>query len=429
MRALIVTLGSRGDVQPFIALGMALRDRGHEVSLCTPDRFESFVTDHGLGFLPADGGFIDLLESEEGKQLIEELRSLWGTLKASARLMRRVRELIGSFLEDAWTRARDFQPDLLVLGSKGIMGSAIAARLGIPAALVMPLPQLVPHGDFPVVGFPRLPFGPAYNRATHRFVLLMTGFYARMLEDFRTNTLDLPPARGVAGLLADLDGRPWPILHCYSPQLVPRPREWPDHASVDGFWFLDRDADWQPPEELLRFLDAGTAPVCIGFGSMAGRFPEQVTTAALDAVKAAGIRAILLTGWGGLQAGDLPSSIHATDQVPHDWLFERCSAVVHHGGAGTTGAGLRAGLPTLICPFGLDQPFWGQRVHALGVGPEPVPQRQLRRRGIAAELADLVGNDGYRERARALAERIAGDPGPADVARRLETLQRTWPYP
>jgi UDP:flavonoid glycosyltransferase YjiC (YdhE family) len=169
----------------------------------------------------------------------------------------------------------------------------------------------------------------------------------------------------------------------------------------------------------VDFLQSGPPPVYIGFGSMAGRDPERRAEIALEALKRSGQRGVLLTGWGGLQPRDLPDDVYAVDSVPHDWLFPQMAAVVHHGGAGTTAAGLRAGTPTVIVPFFGDQPFWGRRVAELGVGPAPIPQKQLSVERLAAAIRTAAGDPAMRARAQELGRRIRQEDG---VARAVEVF-------
>jgi sterol 3beta-glucosyltransferase len=171
---------------------------------------------------------------------------------------------------------------------------------------------------------------------------------------------------------------------------------------------------------LERFLAAGEPPVYVGFGSMAGRNPERTTRIVIAALQQAGLRGVLATGWGGLATNEVPATLHLLDQAPHDWLFPRMAAVAHHGGAGTTAAGLRAGCPTIICPFFGDQPFWGRRVHELGAGSRPVPQKQLTSDKLAAALRDAVGNASIRRQALALRDRIRSEDGIAKAVAIIE---------
>src|SRR5262249_33784090 len=162
---------------------------------------------------------------------------------------------------------------------------------------------------------------------------------------------------------------------------LPVPTDWPSTLHVTGYWFHDLAADWQPPDDLATFLEAGPRPVAIGFGSMVSGDDRTTTAMVLEAVGRAGVRAVLVRGWGGLVRTARQDRSHGDvfviDDVPHDWLFPRLAGVVHHGGSGTTAAGLRAGLPTLAVPFGFDQFLWGRRLRALGVGPHALPRAQM----------------------------------------------------
>ncbi|NEO00729.1 MAG: glycosyltransferase family 1 protein, partial [Moorea sp. SIO3I7] len=168
-------------------------------------------------------------------------------------------------------------------------------------------------------------------------------------------------------------------------------------------------------------LDAGNPPVYVGFGSMAGRDPQRLTEIVIEGLQQANVRGIIATGWGGLAVDDLPDSIFKIDSAPHDWLFPRMAAVVHHGGAGTTAAGLRAGRPTIICPFFVDQPFWGDRVHALGVGSKPIPQKTLTAEKLATAIREVTTNQTIRQNAEALGKQIRDEDGIANAIAIIES--------
>ena len=208
-----------------------------------------------------------------------------------------------------------------------------------------------------------------------------------------------------------LRGKPVPILYGYSEAVVPRPADWDETSIVTGYWFLDAPANWQPDPALVKFLQAGPPPVYIGFGSMFMNGGARKTDIVLKALKLAGQRGVLATGWGGLIADNAPEGIFVLDAVPHDWLFPQMAAIVHHGGAGTTGASLRVGKPTVICPFVGDQPFWGRRVAALGVGPAPIPQSRLTAERLADAIKQAVTDTDMRRNAATLGEAIRAEDG------------------
>jgi UDP:flavonoid glycosyltransferase YjiC (YdhE family) len=232
----------------------------------------------------------------------------------------------------------------------------------------------------------------------------------------------LPP---VSGWPFDTrDGRPTPIFFAFSPSVVARPHDWGPDIHVTGYWFLEPEVGWQPPALLARFLEEGPPPVYVGFGSIVARDPRGLVEVTLEALAQTGQRGILSPAWAGLEAGDLPDDVYLLDAAPHMWLFPRMAAVVHHGGAGTVGAGLRAGVPNVVVPFTSDQPFWGRRVSALGAGPQPIPERRLTADALASAIARAVGDEAMRARAQALGKRIRGEDG---VARAIAVLEGCLP--
>ncbi|WP_375431814.1 glycosyltransferase [uncultured Friedmanniella sp.] len=212
--------------------------------------------------------------------------------------------------------------------------------------------------------------------------------------------------------------RDLPALYGFSPLVVPQPTEWCAGRKVTGYWTLPQRADWVPPNDLLDFIAAGPAPVAIGFGSMASRDPEALTALVVDAVRRAGVRAVLLSGWGGL-AGSAADDLITVEEVPHEWLYPQVAAVVHHGCAGNTGATFRAGVPAVVVPFAVDQPFWGSRVAALGTGPTPIPRKALTAPRLAAALRE-VEDPALRRRAADLGVRIRAEDGVGAAVRHLQ---------
>lgn len=421
MNIFIVTLGSRGDVQPYVALGKGLQAAGHTVTLCTSAAFEAFITDNGLRYGYLSNDFIDLMESAAGRSAMEDTVGIVGAVRTTIKLAGEANRINVKLMQESWTAAQAAAPDLVIGHPKVLSATHIAEKLGVPVVIAIPVPLLVPTRAFPAIGLPALPLGALYNRLSHNLVALGYGTYDKVVNRFRRDILGLPPIKRAAMRLQMPDGRPIPVLHAVSEHVVPRPPDWPAHVYNTGYWFLNQGAGWTPPADLVRFLDAGDPPVYVGFGSMAGRDPQRLTEMVVAALQRAGVRGLIATGWGGLHAGVLPDTIVALDQAPHDWLLPRVAAVVHHGGAGTTAAGLRAGRPTLICSFIADQPYWGQRVHALGVGPQPIPQKRLTVERLTTALQELTRDPGMRRRAATLGEQIRAEDG---VARAVALLER-----
>lgn len=412
MHVLMLTLGTRGDVQPFVALGIALQAAGHDVTVCAPTTFEEFVTTHGLGYQFMNDEIVQMIDTDVGRAAIEDSDSIIGWLKTARDLMGQVKPMMRRMFDECWAAADATIPDVIVYHPKAIAGYHIAERLQIPGMLAAPLPIGVPTTEYPAVILPNLPLGGWYNKLTHHLVDWLTGLqYGGLINDWRRDSLGLPARSRFAGELKRSDGRPVPVLHAYSRHVLPPPPDWPDSAHVTGYWFLDRVDTWEPPADLVDFLAAGPPPVYVGFGSIAGRDPAGITRSVINALDQSDRRGIIATGWGGLQTEDLPDGIFSLDEAPHDWLFPRMAAVVHHGGAGTTAAGLRAGVPTVICPFFGDQPFWGRRVAELGVGAQPIPQKQLTADNLAEAIRYVTTDKQVRRRATELGVKIRAERG------------------
>jgi sterol 3beta-glucosyltransferase len=402
VRVLIVTAGSLGDVAPFTGLGQRLRQAGHQVALAAHETFAGLVRGCGLEYRPLPG---------DPRELV------------------RARTAAGSD-EQAWPDTARFLEGLgegiLIAAGQGVdivltaLGPAPLSRL---AAEALGLPSLgtylapaVPTGQFALPGLPQPgAAGPAANLAAGRALLAGAGaLYAGILPRLR-DRLGLPAGGG-----GQAEGAAWPICHGFSPLVVPRPADWPSEAEVSGYWWPARPGNWQPPRDLADFLAAGPPPVFIGFGSMAPDQGERLSQVIADAVTRTGLRAVVQAGWAGLTGtGD---RVLAVGDLPHDWLFPRVAAVVHHAGAGTTGAGLRAGVPAVAVPVLADQPFWAHRLHSLGVAPEPVHFGELTAETLGRALQECLGEPGYRERAASVARRIADEDGAAAVVARIERL-------
>ena len=423
MKVFIVTIGTRGDVQPYVALGQRLLARGHPVTLCTSASFESFITGHGLAYGYMNDRFMELVHSEAGRDAIENTTNAWQAIRTGFKLARQVTPLFRAMLEDSWRAAEKARPNLVIFHPKAYGGVPIAEKLGVPCLMALPMPLLVPTEEFPHLGFPEWGLGGWYNMLTFGLVRKIMKYQANRFNRPWRIEHQLPPPSRRQDVLHTTDGKPIPVLHFYSRHVVPPPADWPDSVKTTGYWFLEEEAQWTPSPELRRFLDAGDPPVYAGFGSMAGRNPQRLTRTVIQGFRKANVRGVLATGWGGIAPGDLPDTIFKLEAAPHGWLFPRMSAVIHHGGAGTTGAGLRAGRPTIICPFFGDQPFWGRRIHALGAGTRPIPQKKLTAENLSASIHEATTNPVIQQRARALGEAICREDG---VANAVSFIEKRW---
>ncbi|MDA0159511.1 glycosyltransferase [Solirubrobacter ginsenosidimutans] len=348
----ILAAGTRGDVQPYVALALGLLDAGHDVTLAANAEFEAFARAYGVPFSPLRADYLTLADTPEGRAALKG-----NPLTASRRMRKLAAPMIRRMLDDAWVAAQD--TDAIVHHPKSLAGPHLSERLGVPAYAACAVPMLTPTRAFPVPGLVKAAsLGPALNHASYRLAAAAARTYKGTVASWREETLDLPHAPH--------GPRPTTItLYAYSEAVLPRPSDWRADTIVTGYWFLPPAPSWKPDPELQRFLGTGAPPVYVGFGSM----PTEPGTGAqvVAALRRAGVRG-LIAGMDIAPADDML----AVKDVPHEWLFERVAVTVHHGGAGTVGAGLRAGKPAVIVPQGVDQPFWARAVHTTGAAPKPV---------------------------------------------------------
>ncbi|QKW39831.1 glycosyltransferase family 1 protein [Actinomadura sp. NAK00032] len=407
-RIVIFAAGSRGDIQPCVALGRALRARGDEVRLVASARYAPMAVAAGLELAPLTADPTEILESDAGQELLAGGRNPVKFLGGFRRILGPMAERLLAECSDACKDA-----DLILGPTLGFLPRHIGEHLGVPWALIHFQPS-EPTGAFPHPFVPQARMlGPWGRRASFRAVDEIAWQLSRpFINPWRDASLGLPrlPLRGRRP-----DG---PVLACFSPAVVPRPADWGPGVHLTGYWFLD-EPEWEPPAELAEFLAAGPAPVYAGFGSMVPKDAAMTDLTVRTALKLAGVR--------GIVQGDPASSdehVLAVRDVPHAWLFPRMAAVVHHGGAGTTAAGLRAGVPTVVCPFFGDQPYWGERVAALGAGPRPLPFRAMTVPRLAAKIRRAVQDPDIADRADDLGRRIRAEDGVGRAREIIDTLLR-----
>ncbi|XP_060174861.1 sterol 3-beta-glucosyltransferase UGT80A2-like [Lycium barbarum] len=406
MQIVMLIVGTRGDVQPFTAIGKRLQDFGHRVRLATHANFKEFVLTAGLEFYPLGGdpkilagymvknkGFLPSGPSEiptQRNQLKEIIYSLLPACK-----------------EPDMDTGVPFRADAIIANPPAYGHAHVAEALQIPIHIFFTMPWT------PTTEFPH-PLSrvkqPAGYRLSYQIVDSLIWLGIRdLINDVRKKKLKLRPVTYLNGS----QGSELDIPHAYiwSPHLVPKPKDWGPKIDVVGFCFLDLATGYEPPESLLNWLKVGPKPIYIGFGSLPVQDPQKMTETIVNALEITGQRGIINKGWGGL--GDLAEPkdfVYLLDNCPHDWLFLQCAAVVHHGGAGTTAAGLKAACPTTIVPFFGDQPFWGERVHARGVGPSPIPADQFTRDKLVDAIKFMLDRQ-VKERAVELAKAMENEDG------------------
>lgn len=410
MHVTLLTYGSQGDVEPFVALGAGLRQAGYSVRLAAPQEFAHLAVARDLDFVGLPGEPLALVRS-----LVE---------KAGRNPVRMISEMsrhVVPIAVDVSERVR-----AACQGTDLIVHSFLLTQAGHQAALDLRVPdvsaQLFPvfsaTGEFPSPVFPDLPLGRSYRRASHGLTTLTFRRGGQLLYWWvRRNHPQLPAL--TEWPFDQRNVRRSPILYGFSPTVVPQPADWPAEARVTGYWFLNDSGGWQPPESLLGFLEDGPAPVCVALGSSTGAGASRIGNLALEALRHTGQRGIIVGRNLGLMA--MPDHVLVEEYAPYGWLFPRVECAVHHGGAGTTGQALRAGVPSIVVPFTSDQPFWGRRVHALGVGPKPIPAQKLSLSALVDAIGTVVNDREIRTRAKILGERIRAEDG---VAAAIEIILR-----
>lgn len=414
MRITVFAAGSRGDIQPCVALSKALQGAGYHVRLAVPENFAGFIHEHDLDFYPLRGDVQQIMASDTGRNFME--KGGFNPIKSIRTIREMIAPIVMKMVEDAYAACRDADA-LICLGVFSAFGQSIAEALRIPMINIEPTP-LLPTKAFAAPSWPiQRDLGGLHNYLSGISMLQVVQLWYRPF---------VRAFRGQLGLSTHTAAhfyrifRSTPMLSAYSPHIIPHPADWPDSVHVTGYFFLDSQSDWQPPPELKAFLEAGDPPVYIGFGSMAGRNPEQLARIVSEALAKSGQRGLLLTGWGGLRAELMPDTVFMVDSAPHSWLFPRMAAVVHHGGAGTTAEGLRAGVPTVVVPFIFDQTFWSARIKALGLGPDPIPLKKLSADRLAKAIKIAVTDPGMRQRAISCGEAIRAEDGTSSAVEIIE---------
>lgn len=435
----IMVVGSRGDIQPFLRIGKHLKNEyGHRVRVATHPTFRDFVEkDSGLEFFSVGGDPSELMAFMVKNPGIVPT---FHTMKSGEIGKRRaaMAEMFDGFwrscihateYESTNLKANDmdgravFIADAIIANPPSFAHVHCAEALGIPLHLVFTFPY-TPTQAFP---HPLASIKPSNveqghtNFLSYLLVEMMTWQgLGDLINDFRVNTLALDPVSTLWALCATYRMHV-PVTYLWSPALIPKPGDWGEEIDVSGFVFLDLASTFEPPKALVEFLDAGEPPIYIGFGSIVVNDTDKLTEIIFEAVEKAGVRALVSRGWGEFGKEDAPDNIFMLDNTPHDWLFPRIKGCVHHGGAGTTAIGLKCGLPTMIVPFFGDQYFWGSMIGKSGAGPEPVPYKHLNSDKLAAGIKYLL-TDKAKAAAGNIAISIELDGDGAKNA--METFQR-----
>jgi sterol 3beta-glucosyltransferase len=419
MHIAISTFGTRGDVQPFIALALGLLQAGHQVTLVTSDTFTDWIQSYGVNAHPVHFDPQEIVRHPETQAVMKGR----GNPIRAFRIMRDVMGHASGALEAFWQVAK--KADFVVQSYGGVGALEVAEKLNLPSAIVHLFP-FTPTRAFPspFLGsfLSRFSLGDGYNRVTHIAMrqVLWSVVGGPMTNNWRKR-LGLRAWRSYGDMYAQARRLQIPVLCAFSPTFFPKLPDWDETHHLTGYWFLHDSPAWQPSAELLHFVENGPPPVYIGFGSMNAGDGEEKVRLVLQALEISGQRGLILTGGGGLARGTESPNVLYVENVPHEWLFPQMAAVVHHGGAGSTGAGLRAGVPSIITPVVGDQYVWAKQAAKLGVGPKSPDLKSLTAEKLAEVIRIAIRNPDIRNRATQLGEKIRAESG---VAQAVEIIER-----
>lgn len=417
MKFLLFALGTRGDSQPFIALSLALEKAGHDVTLYTPETAASLAYDHGVN--PTLWSY-PLTKKQRrvlaGGGIPPEFLTQLKTILRAARRPTSGMSAVLQQMATAGTHGAD-----IVVYHPLVPGDQIAEKLGVPGVPVELQPTSFPTHAFTYPNFPiRLPR--FFNRTSYRYAILLRFGNQGRISRWRQESLHLPLRRGYRDILHQSDGSNTTFLQAFSRHILPNGSNYPSSVFNTGYWFLPSPKEWAPPAGISEFISRDTRPISIGFGSLVDD-PERTSRVVAMAIRSAGVRAIVCSGWNGLRREFFDDdNVFFVEDIPYDWLFPRTAAIVHHGGSGTTGAALAAGRPQVICPFLRQQAFFGRRMHVLGVSPAPQPAKSLSPKQLAYAIRQAACNHKFAGRAEELGHRVRAEPGVDAAVKVLEKL-------
>ncbi len=402
-------MGTRGDIEPFLAVGEILRNRGWEVVCLFPEQFRSVTESMGFRFHAFSAEFLKLIDGSAAKEILGGGGSSASRIKNWATLARKGMHLARESVAVQHRVQREEAPDRIVYHPK--CNTAIVWGMTRPGCAIMlsPVPGLA-HAVYDFAPMWK-DWGNTLNRAS--FWLINT------IKAVAVQRFMKPYASEYVGVRLSVSAIKQAMLetertiYTVSPSLFARPDYWPETAHVVGYFERDKTVGWQPSDELLKFLAKHHKIVLISFGSMTNTEPLQKTRSIVEVLTRTGIPVIINTSWGGLERiQNPPEHVHFVDNIPYDWLFPKIHAVVHHGGSGSTHMALKYGRASLVVPHALDQPFWAHTVHARGLGPEGIAINTLTADVFETRLRDLYDNDNYHSNALAFAERMANEAYP-----------------
>jgi UDP:flavonoid glycosyltransferase YjiC (YdhE family) len=413
MQITVLAAGSQGDVQPYLALAVALKEAGYTVRFAANSNFSDLVSMYELDFFPIRVNSHEVIHNDRTRAWLDSDSPVLLALNT----IRAVRPVVHQLLVDAFDACKG--NGLIIYNCYALPFIYYFGRyLEIPCIPATLHP--VPTRSYPAI-HSNMRYSPSgtFNMFTHMLVNQLS--WQVFLPEVRKFWKGKDRISFIGPFKKDLDGR-IPILCGYSPTVVPEAVDLPGHVKVCGYWFLNPHPGWMPNPSLVDFIRSGRRPIYIGFGSMGSRKNNQATTDLIvRALAETGQRAVLASGWSGLGLDQqLPDEVFLVSDVPHQWLFPQMAAIVHHGGIGTTGAGLGAGVPNVVISHFGDQNYWGKRIAELGAGPEPIAHKKLTVERLTRAISSATQDQTMRDEARNIGARITAENG---IERAIQTIQ------
>lgn len=409
MNITILTYGSRGDVQPFLPLSLGLMNRGHKVTLAAPSRFKNLIEEHKINFYPLAG---------DPEDLSRKLNDVgFNFIKQTQALMNHAIEIGADIFRQTEIACQD--ADLIIHSFAHAIGAhSLAREKNIPDIHVQTFPMFTPTGDYPNVTMPNIR-NHFINHLTHISSARIFFLSAKVGFEYVRRKAGLPKRK----LLFPFDENPprlrTPILCAWSPTFLPPSSDFAPRVHVTGYYFFPLNDLYSPPPELDSFLKNGKSPICISFGSMVNKDAKRIDEIVRESLKRTNNRGIILSGWGEIKH-EATNDLLYIESAPHDWLLPKCKMVIHHGGAGTTSAGLRAGIPNIVVPFTADQPFWGNNVYKVGVGSKPILVKNLSIDKLVESIL-VAESEAVRKQSQVIGQKIRSERGIEEATQLIES--------
>ncbi len=402
MKAVLFSIGTRGDMEPFLAIAELLKEKGWDVLCVFPEQFRETVEEMGFRFEGFTKEFLKIMDAHETKMVMAGQGSVFKRIKILIKISRTGIRLSNEMVGLQYKVLKDETPYRVLYHPKCnyniLWGMANPGK----SIMVSPIPFLGHTVDYlTTIG------GEGYGKIINRFTFWFTNtmkaiMIKKSVKRFKNDYKGLKTTTtSIKKAMLQKEKSFYPV----SPSLFPRPDYWPSCANVVGYYERDKTVNWKPDAQLEQFINKYKKIVFITFGSMSNPNPKEKTQMIVDILKRNNISAIINTSWGGLEElEEYPDHIHFVSNIPYDWIFPKMYAIVHHGGSGTTHTALKYGCPSLIIPHIVDQFYWNRTTSKLNLGPKGMPIKKLNEKDFESKMLDLINNETYRKNVKAISE-------------------------